>query len=172
MSTTLYDATVARFLQTLRATENVLQKGADWCKETGCDPAELVGAQLRDDMFPLLFQIVSVRHHSLGAIQGVESGLFTPPPSHESDYSGLQDLVKQTVSELSVYDADAIGALADNDLTFKTQRFSVDFKGQDFLLSFSLPNFYFHATTAYDILRAKGVALGKLDFLGSLSTKG
>ncbi len=172
MSTTLYDATVARFLQTLRATETVLEKGAAWSSENGSAPNDLVGAQLREDMFPLLFQIVSVRHHSLGALQGVEAGRFSPPPSVECDYAGLQDMVAQTVEELSEYDSETVNALADRELTFKTQRFSVDFKGDDFLLSFSLPNFYFHATTAYDILRAKGVPLGKRDFLGTMNTKG
>ena len=172
MSITLYDATVARFLQTLKATENILQKGSEWCSETGFDPADAVAHRLRDDMLPLQFQIISVAHHSLGAIQGVESGGFAPPPSLDLDYAGLQELVADARSKLAAYDSGAIDALADRGLTFKTQSFSIDFGGQDFLLSFSVPNFYFHVTTAYDILRNLGVPLGKRDYLGQLDSKG
>ena len=171
MSITLYDATVARFLQTLSATANVLEKGALWCAETGFEPAELVEYRLRDDMLPLSFQVISVAHHSRGAIEGALTGRFAPPPSLELDYGGLQELVTEAQSMLAGCEPAAIDALVDHELTFATQRFSLDFFAQDFLLSFSLPNFYFHATTAYDILRVVGVPLGKLDYLGRLSTK-
>ncbi len=171
MPITLYDATVAPFLQTLSATENVLLKGADWCQESGFDPNDAVAHRLREDMLPLQFQIISVAHHSLGAIQGVEGGTFTPPPTLDLDFAGLQELVTDARSKLAEYDREAINALGDRELTFKTQSFSLDFGGQDFLLSFSVPNFYFHVTTAYDILRNLGVPLGKRDYLGQLSTK-
>lgn len=171
LMTTLYDATVARFLQTLEATEGVLQKGADWCAETGTDPGELVSSKLRDDMLPLLFQVVSVHHHSLNAIRGVEAGSFSPPPSLDLDYPGLQELIVRTRSELETFEPEAIEALADRDLTFSGSSFSVDFVGRDFLLSFSVPNFFFHSTTTYALLRMHGVPLGKRDFLGALSIK-
>ncbi|HEX5754659.1 MAG TPA: DUF1993 family protein [Archangium sp.] len=90
-------------------------------------------------------------------------------PAHT--YEQLQQLVKDTCAGLEAIPAEAIDAREGQEVVFNTPRGSRLFTAEQFLLSFSLPNFYFHATTAYDILRARGTPIGKLDFMGSLRLK-
>lgn len=172
MATPLYDLSVATYLQTLGGVAGVLDRGLDHCRETGIDPNEVVETRLFSDMLPLRFQIWSVRHHSLGAIEGVRTGVFTPPPELPPlDYAGLQKVVADTRAALGALTPEDVNALEGRDVLFQIRDFKLPFTAEGFLLSFSLPNFYFHATTAYDILRSKGVPLGKRDFMGAMRLK-
>jgi uncharacterized protein len=172
MTVSLYDATVASYLQTLGAVEGVLQRGLDWCLEKNVDPAEIVETRLYDDMLPFRFQIVSVHHHSQGAIEGVKAGLFHPPPDLGAlDYAALQKLVADTRRHLAGVSRDEVNSLEGKEVVFELRSFRMPFTAENFLFSFSLPNFYFHATTAYDILRSKGAPLGKRDFMGQMRMK-
>jgi hypothetical protein len=171
MAISLYDASVATFLQTLAAVSGFLEKGKSHCQAQGVDLAEMVETSLYPDMKPLRFQIVSVAHHSLGAIEGVRAGVFKPPTTPELDYAGLQKLATDTREKLAAFSHDAVNALEGRDVVFELGDRKIPFIAEDFLLSFSLPNFFFHATTAYDILRMKGVPVGKRDFLGQLRIK-
>lgn len=172
MSTSLYDLSVANYLQTVSAVAACLDKGLAHCTSSKTDPGGMVDCRLAEDMLPLRFQIVSVAHHSLGAIEGVKAGVFSPPgKSDPLDYGGLQKLLADTAEGLRRLSREEVDALAGRDVTFQIGDRKVPFTAENFLLSFSLPNFYFHATTAYDILRNKGVPLGKRDFLGKLRIK-
>ena len=84
---------------------------------------------------------------------------------------GLQALVREARSELAALTPEAVDALKGRDIIFKLGDRTMPFTAEGFLMSFSLPNFFFHATTAYDILRHKGVPLGKRDFMGRLKLK-
>ena len=79
MATSLYDLSVASYLLTVGAVAAFLDRGAKHCAAAGTSPDELVGVRLFTDMAPLSFQIVSVAHHSLGAIEGIKAGVFRPP---------------------------------------------------------------------------------------------
>jgi hypothetical protein len=172
MSTSLYDLSVASYLQTLPAVAGFLDRGHAHFTEQGVDPNEVVDARLFPDMFPFRFQVQSVAHHSLGAIEGVRSGEFSPPANlPELDYRGLQKLVADTREALQRLQPADVNGRAGRDVVFKFRDRQVPFTAENFLLSFSLPNFYFHAATAYDILRMKGVPIGKRDFLGQLRMK-
>lgn len=171
MAVSLYDATVPSYEQTIAAIEGVLGKGLSFCQEQGIEPAELVSARLRDDMLPLHFQIVSVVHHSLGALRGVQEGSCTTPPQLDLDYAGLQGLLVDARAGLAEFTPEIVNAFEGKDLEFRIGDNVMPFVAEDFLFSFSKPNFYFHATTAYDILRMKGAALGKRDFLGGIKLK-
>jgi hypothetical protein len=172
MPASLYDLSVASYLQTVDAVGGFLAKALDHCQGCGADPAGMVEARLAEDMLPLRFQIVSVAHHSLGAIEGVKAGVFSPPGKTEAlDYAGLQKLVGDTGASLRRLSREEVDALAGRDVVFQIGDRKVPFIAENFLLSFSLPNFYFHATTAYDILRTNGVPLGKRDFLGRMRIK-
>ena len=171
MSTTLYEATVERFIQTLGGVAGCLERGRDHCAERGLDLEELVQSRLWSDMLPLSFQLVSVVRHSRGAIEGVREGVFSPPPRETFSYDQLQARVGEAREWLSAIAPDEIEALADRDMIFKAGERTVPYTGAGFLLSFSLPNFYFHAATAYGILRSKGVPLGKRDYIGQLRTR-
>jgi hypothetical protein len=172
MSLALYDVTVASYLQTVGAIEGVLGRGLAFCQEKGLDPAEIVETRLYPDMAPFRFQIISVHHHSQNAIAGAKAGLFQPPPDlGPLDYAGLQKLLASTREALTAVSREEVDALQGKDVTFKLRDFAIPFTAENFLLSFSLPNFYFHSTTAYDILRSKGVPVGKRDFLGQMRMK-
>lgn len=169
MAISLYDASVGTYLQVLDATNNVLDKGAAHAAEHGIDLADIVEMRLRDDMNPFRFQVVSVWHHSLGAIRGVREGVFSPPPSlGDLDYAALQGLVVEAAEALRAEKPEAINALAGKAMKFKMGDFEIPFTAENFILTFSLPNFYFHATTVYDMLRMQGVPLGKMDYLGAM----
>jgi hypothetical protein len=172
MSITLYDITVPAYLQTMAATIHVLQKGAEFCQQKGIDPQTLVETKLAEDMLPLRFQVVSVAHHSIGAIEGLKKGTFGPPGSDQpQDYAGLQALLQKAEAGLRAVTPAEINALQGRDMAFEMKGFKIPFLAETFAMSFSLPNFYFHAATTYDILRMKGVPLGKRDYLGQMRIK-
>lgn len=169
MTISFYEAGVSSYLQVLDGVSAVLEKGAAHAAENNVDPQEFVMAKLHDDMMPLHFQVVSVCHHSLGALHGMRDGRFSPPSFDlDKSYAQLQALVAETsagVAEFSEADAQAI---ADKSMVFAMGKQEMPFTNQNFLLSFSLPNFYFHAATTYDILRMRGVVLSKIDYLGAM----
>jgi len=167
MTTTLYDISVASYLQSLVAGEGFLEKGKVHCDEQSIDLAEIVETCLFPDMLPFKFQLVSVAHHSLGTMKALSSGEFGPPGSiPDYDYEGLQGLISDTVAELKKFTPDEVNAKGENDVTFQLGEMKMPFTATNFVLSFSHPNLYFHAATAYDILRMKGVPIGKRDFMG------
>jgi hypothetical protein len=173
MAISLYDVTVASYLQTLGAVAGVMEKGLAHAKENGADLAEIVETRLCGDMLPFRFQIVSVTHHSRGAIEGAKAGVFSPPPDlGPLDYAALQQLVADARADLAKLSRDEVDALQGKDMVFRLRGdIQMPFTAENFLLSFSMPNFYFHATTAYDILRWKGAPLGKRDFMGQMRMK-
>ncbi len=169
MAISLYELSVPNYLQVLGSVAGVLQKGADHAQAQGVDVDDYVQLRLADDMHPLSFQILSVWHHSLGAIRGLQAGQFSPPPDlGEKTYADLQGLVAEASSELQALPPDDIDVLEDNAMMFKMGEVEIPFTPANFVQSFSLPNFYFHATTAYDLLRMQGVPLGKMDYLGAM----
>lgn len=172
MAFSLYDASVANFLQTLGAVSHFLDKGLKHFQEKGIDPETIVETKLADDMWPLRNQIVSVAHHSRGALAAAKSGEFVPPKSDPGlNYAGLQALVKSATDELAAMKAADVNALEGRDVSFKVGDRVLPFTAENFLMTFSLPNFYFHATTAYDIIRSKGAPVGKRDFMGRMRMK-
>jgi hypothetical protein len=171
MAISLYDLTVPNYLQILGGVEGFMEKGLKHCAEKNIDPNEVVETRLFADMLPFRFQVVSVAHHSLGAIEGVRQGVFSPPSGPDHDYKGLQKLIADTREALQKLTPAEVNALEGRDVTFQLRDFKLPFVAEGFLMSFSLPNFYFHATTAYDILRTKGVPLGKRDYMGQMRMK-
>jgi hypothetical protein len=173
MAFSLFDATVANYLQILDAVGGYLGKSLTHFREKGVDLAQVVDARLAPDMLPLRFQIVSVAHHSRGAMEAAKTGVFTPPSAKpDLDYAALQSLVAEARNEVSVLTPEVVNALVGRDVTFKVGDRALPFTAEGFLMSFSLPNFFFHAATAYDILRHNGAPLGKRDFIGKLKLKG
>jgi hypothetical protein len=168
MSVSFYDLTVGSYTQIVEAAAGVLQKGADHCQEKGVGLDDVIATCLIDGMANFHFQVVCITHHSLEALKAMKSGEFLPPNYEQRDYAGLQSLTRDTLETLKGMDPEEVNGLADGNLVFKLGGNEIPFSNRNFALSFSLPNFYFHATTAYDILRSKGVPLGKRDFLGAM----
>lgn len=169
MTTNFYDLSVGSYLQTLSGMKKTLKKGAEFAADNDLDPNSFVSTRLHDDMLPLLFQVSCIPLHSSNALRAIEGGVFTPPTSTEQrDYIGLQALMDDTQEELQSLSADKVNQLAGSTVVFKFGEHEMPFTAENFILSFSLPNLHFHAATAYDILRHKGVPLGKTDFLGRM----
>ena len=172
MAISLYDVSVTSFLQVLGAVSGFLEKGSTHLKQAGHDLEAVVETRLRDDMLPFRFQIVSVAHHSRGALEGAKAGVFQPPaPTGDLDYAGLQALVADAQAALKTLTPDEVNALEGKDMVFRLGDRSLPFTVEGFLMSFSIPNLHFHATTAYDILRQAGAPLGKRDYMGQMRLK-
>lgn len=167
MPISLYDAVVASNIQILGAVDALLDKAEAFCAEQGIAPAELIDARLAPDMLPFGYQVKSCAAHSVGGIEGVRAGSFSPDMTPwPVDFAGLHAALRSAIAELEAIDRGEFDALADADTEFRFGETALPFTGANFLLSFSQPNFYFHATTAYAILRMKGVKIGKRDFMG------
>ncbi len=111
-------------------------------------------------------------HHSLGALESVRRGEAGPPKNLESlDYAGFQAKLAETAQTLAAMKAEQVNEWTGKDVVFKMGEMSMPFTAEGFLFSFSKPNLYFHATTAYDILRMKAVPIGKRDYLGQMQLK-
>jgi uncharacterized protein len=171
MAISLYDVSVTSYLQTLQAVSGFLEKGIAHLQAEGKDPDRFVETRLFPDMLDFRFQVVSAAHHSLGAIEGAKSGVYSPPVPKGEDYAGLQQRVADAIAGLQALTREEVEALEEKDMAFVMGERRLPFTVEKFILSFSLPNFHFHATTAYDILRSHGVPLGKRDYIGRLQMK-
>lgn len=169
MAISLYDISVGSYLQVLPGTLAVLQKGAVHCEEKGIAPADIVATSLYPDMANFHFQIATIVHQSVGAISALQSEEFGPPKDiPDMDYAGLQTHVADALAQLTAMTPDSVNKFEGGKVIFKLGEMEIPFTAANFILSFSLPNLYFHTTTAYDILRSKGVPIGKIDFLGAM----
>lgn len=172
MTISLDDAYVKTCAQILGSTALQLDKAEEYCKANGLSPEAVLGARLAPDMWPYAKQVSQVVHHSARAIAAVHEGVFGPdldPPA--TDFAALRKEVEQGLEALRAVPAGELDAIADRDMRFEFGPRRMDFTVADFLLSFSLPNFFFHATTAYGILRHLGVDVGKRDFMGNVRLK-
>ncbi|HTI66221.1 MAG TPA: DUF1993 domain-containing protein [Caulobacteraceae bacterium] len=172
MPLSLYDASVPTYLQTLDAVDGFLGKGLAWARDNAIDPESIVETRIAADMHPFRFQVQSVVFHSVGAVEAIRSGVLTisgERPAH--DYAGLQALVGEARTALRALSPEAVNARSGAEVVFTARGMDRVFTAEGFLLSFSLPNFYFHASMAYAILRGKGAPVGKLDYVGALRLK-
>ncbi len=170
----LYDAIVPSWLQMLGTAAHLVDKAEAWCGERDVPDATLIEARLADDMHPFAYQIKSAAVHSQGAIEGAFKGVFSPDTSIPPDsFAGLRERIEAARAVLAGLDPDDVDGLTGNDMAFVVGDVRrLEFAADQFLLSFSQPNFYFHVTTAYAILRGRGVAIGKRDYLGQMRIKG
>jgi uncharacterized protein len=172
MATSLYDLSVPTFLQTVRAVGGFLDRAVKHCAETATDPDDFVQARLFDDMAPFHFQIEAAWHHSVWGLQAVKNGVFGPPALvGPVPFADLRSMIARAETALEGFSSDEVNGWAGKDLDLQIGPRRLAFTSETFILSFSLPNFHFHAVTAYDILRARGVPLGKRDYEGQLRTR-
>jgi uncharacterized protein len=173
MTLSLYSATVLSKLQILRSVAGLLDKAEAFCNEKKLPPEEIIKARFAPDMLPFDYQVKSTAVHSLGAIEAVRRGVFSPDYTTPPDtFQALKARIADTLRGLEAIDAQEIDGFVGRDMRFEFGERRMAFTAEDFLLSFSQPNFYFHAATAYDLLRWKGVPIGKRDFMGRPRTKG
>lgn len=172
MSISLYDLSVPTFLQTVNALAGVLDRADAHCAETGRDPDNFVEVRLIDDMAPFHFQIEAAWHHAVWGLEAARTGAFTPPalvgPVPFSDLQGMMEKAKRA---LEAFEPDEVNGWSGRPLDLQIGPRKLAFTSEALILSFSMPNFYFHVVTAYDILRMRGVPIGKRDYEGRLRTR-
>ncbi|HAY05961.1 MAG TPA: DUF1993 domain-containing protein [Hyphomonas sp.] len=186
MATTLYDLSVLTFLQTLRSMGGVMDRAAAHCAATGADPEDFVGARLYPDMAPFHFQIEAAWHHAVWGVEAAKTGAFAPPALvGPAPFGALRAMMSRGVAALEALSSEEVNSWAerkldmviyqpldpDNATTSGWGPRTLALTPETFLLTYSLPNFYFHMVTAYNILRTRGVPIGKYHFQGQLRVR-
>jgi hypothetical protein len=167
MNISMYQASAPRFLNSLRNLSAILDKAMAYAEAKKIDPAALTTARLYPDMFPLTRQVQTACDNAKGAVArlaGVEV------PRHEDTEQTFEELkarIAKTIAFIETVTPSQIDGSEDKEISLKLGPREVQWKGMQYLLGFALPNFYFHVTTAYDILRHNGVELGKRDYIGN-----
>ncbi len=166
MPLSLYEASIPVYLRMTRNLLAILDKAEVYAKANGVALSTLAQARLAPDMHPLTRQIQMASDAAKGGA-GRLSGAEPPSmPDTETTFPELKERLAKTVAYLETVKPEAIDGGEDRTIELKFPNGSMTFTGRDFLLLFSMPNFLFHATTAYDVLRNQGVPLGKMDYLG------
>jgi hypothetical protein len=166
MPLSMHRASVPVFARALEVLATLLEKGEAHAKAQGQNPDDLVAARLVDDMLPLSGQVQRASDASKGAVARL-TGVEAPAmPDEETSFAQLRKRVADTLAYIRSVDPKAFEGSEDRTVELKLPGGALTFTGEDYLLGFALPNFFFHVVTAYDILRHKGVQIGKLDYLG------
>ena len=167
----LYDATVPSFLQVLHSVQGLIDKAESFCAEKNLPITEILDAKIAPDMFPFTFQVKQVARHSWGAVQGVLAGTAGRDLSPlATSFAEMRAKLAEADAGLKALKPEDLNACEDGEVLFDVPGYVNRFRAPDFLLSFSQLNFHFHASMAYALLRAKGVEIGKMDYLGKMRT--
>jgi hypothetical protein len=168
MTISMYQASAPIFVQFLTGLSSVLDKAATQAEAKKIDPSVLLNARLFPDMFPLVRQVRAATDHAVTAcsrLAGVDGPQFS---NNEATIPELKERIAKTVEFIRGLKPAQIDGTEGKAITLTFPSGATrDFAGQSLLLNFCLPNFYFHATTAYDILRHNGVEVGKRDFMST-----
>jgi hypothetical protein len=167
MPLSMSQASVSIYAQQLNSLSALLDKAAEHCRTKGVNPSELIGAQLAPDMFPLSRQIQIATDQAKGATARLSGREIPKFEDTETTFDELKVRIAKTLDFIKSVPAQEIDGSEEKDITLPIGGQPRTLKGQLYLVRNSLPNFFFHVTTAYDILRHKGVEIGKRDYLGS-----
>lgn len=157
----LYDTTVPAFIRGLTALSHVLTLGEKYAKDNNISESDFTNARLAPDMLPLTFQIQNASNAVRNALTLVAQIEVVAFENDEKTFANLQERIALTLQALEVIDAKAFDGAKSNTV----ERGGKTFTGFEYLAQNSLPNFYFHISIAYAILRLKGVQIGKQDYL-------
>jgi hypothetical protein len=168
MAMSMYRASVPAFLQMLSSLSAILDKAEAYAVERKIDPAVLLTWRLAPDMFALTRQVQIATDQARGGcarLAGVEVPKYA---DDEASFADLRARIARTLEFVQGFEPDDIDGSEERDIAITAGSRELRFKGEQYLMSFVLPNFYFHVTTAYSILRHCGVPIGKRDYLGAL----
>ncbi len=166
MSFTLYDASIPPMTRALQNLSKILDKAVADAKTKDIAPTSLIEGKLAADMRPLTFQIQTASDTAKGCaarLAGIEAPAMADT---ETTFPELQQRIAKTVAFLESVSAAQLAGAEDRSVVLKFPSGEMKFTGKDYVTGFALPNFYFHVTTAYAILRHNGIEIGKRDFLG------
>lgn len=166
MSISMHKASAPVFLRMLGNLDQLLAKAEENAKQRGFDPNSFVTQRLAPDMRPLSAQIQLASDSAKGAMARLSGGAPPAMPDTETTIAELRIRIANTIDYVKSVPASAVDGSEEKQVVLKLPSGEIPFTGLNFLTGFALPNFFFHVTTAYAILRHSGVPLGKLDFLG------
>lgn len=168
MTISMYEASIPVFIHMSKNLAAILAKGATYAEAKKIEPTVLINCRLYPDMFPLARQVQIASDAAKGC--GARLAGREPPKfeDNEATFPELLTRIEKTIAYLETLKPEQINGSEQKTITLQLRNKAVTFLGMPFLLNFALPNFYFHVTTAYDILRHCGVEIGKQDFIGSL----
>ena len=168
MAYSIYDASIPGFVRTLGNLSAILDKAVEYAAARKIDESVLVNARLAPDMLPLARQIQIATDGVKGCAARL-SGIDVPSYADtETTIAELQARIAKTVDFLKSVDASRIAGSEDKTITLKAGGKELSFSGRDYVAQFVVPNFYFHVSIAYALLRHNGLEIGKMDYLGSL----
>ncbi|SDS13190.1 DUF1993 domain-containing protein [Pseudomonas oryzae] len=168
MSLSMYQASIPVLCRGLENLAALLRKAAAHAEARKIAPAVLLDARLALDMFPLVRQVQIVSDTAKGCAARL-AGIAVPSfADTESSFAELQERIARTLTFLQGITATQVDGSEERPIVLKAHEREIHFSGQAYLLTFALPNFFFHLTTAYAILRHHGVEVGKQDYLGPL----
>jgi len=166
MSLSMYQASAPVFVTMLNNLAAILEKAEAHAKERNIDESVLLNWRFAPDMFPLTRQVQIATDFAKGTAARL-AGVDVPKyADDETSFAGLRQRIAKTVTFVEAFRPADIDGSEDRDVSLTAGSRELHFKGQPYLLNFALPNFYFHVTTAYDILRNNGLEIGKDDFMG------
>jgi uncharacterized protein len=167
MAISLYQVSVPVYIRQLNSLAGIIHKAIDHCAANKIDPAAMLQSRLFPDMFPLTHQVRFACNH---AERGVCRLTGMDPPARENKEATFEELetrIATAIAFVKSADANKMVGMEDRDITFPVGEKQMTLKVIDYLFQFSMPNFYFHVTTAYNILRHNGLQIGKQDYLGA-----
>jgi hypothetical protein len=166
MAMSMYQASIPQFVKMLTNLSNILKKAEAFAREKNIDGAVLINDRLAPDMFPLSKQIqiaCDQVKNGMARLAGVEAPKFD---DSESTFEQLQERIAKTIAFAKTITSTQLEGSETKEIKFSIKEWGFEFVGDQYLLTWIIPNFYFHITTAYNILRHNGVAVGKSDYLG------
>jgi hypothetical protein len=166
MTLSMYQASVPVFLRGLENLAAILAKGAAHAEAKKIDPSVFINARLAPDMLALARQVQIASDAAKGCTARLAAAEVPSYPDTETTFPELQARIAKTIDFVKGFTAQRIDGSEERSVTLKIRGEDMKFRGQDYLFKLALPNFYFHVTTTYDILRHNGVELGKMDYLG------
>lgn len=166
MNISMYQASAPRFANTLRNLSAILDKAQAHCEAKKIDPAVLGGMRLIADMFPLSRQVQIACDTAKGAMARLAGAEIPKHEDTEQTPAELKQRIAKTIDFILSLKADKVDGSEDREIVLKLGGKETRFTGMQYLLGHATPNFYFHVTTAYNILRANGVDIGKRDYIG------
>lgn len=166
----IYSFTVPLFIKMLGGLKNILTKSEEYAKEKNIDPNVWLDERLAPDMFPLVKQVQTSCDQAKGTVARLAEVEIPVYEDNEKTFAELQARIDKTIEFLKTFSEDSFKNAADAQITLKyfPGKYMTGF---DYAREYAIPNFLFHVTTAYDILRKNGVPLGKGDFINGLPLK-
>lgn len=165
MSISMYDASVPAFQKHLGALDGILDKAGKYAEARKFDPAVLLQSRLYPDMFNLIRQVQAACDFAKACTARLAGAQVPSHPDTETTIAELKERIAKTLAFLQAIEPEQMNGSEERSFTIKVGPNEMTFKGCDYLLSFALPNFYFHCATAYGILRHNGLEIGKRDFM-------